>query len=102
MGGREEELRGRLRGIGFDEVRFVGLAPRVGGDGLQAWLEAGYHGEMDWMEKTAAKRLDPGLVLQGARSAILLGVNYFDGGPGRMGDVNARQTPVWALSLIHI
>ena len=35
------------------------------------------------MERTAEKRLDPGLVLEGARSAILLGVDYFQGGEGR-------------------
>lgn len=91
-------MRGRLWEIGFDEVRFVGLAPRPGGDGLRAWLHAGYHGDMDWMEKTAEKRLDPGLVLEGARSAILLGANYFDGARGRAGEApgNGRQTPVWA------
>jgi epoxyqueuosine reductase len=53
---------------------------------------------MDWMERTAAKRLDPGLVLEGARSAILLGVDYFQGGgrgDGREG-VDAAGTPVWA------
>jgi epoxyqueuosine reductase len=98
MGGRREQLRERLRGIGFDEVRFVGLAPRPGGDGLRSWLQAGYHGEMDWMEKTAAKRLDPGLVLRGARSAILLGVNYFDGNPGKEegGAGHRLRVPAWA------
>jgi epoxyqueuosine reductase len=98
MAARQEELRGRLRGIGFDEVRFVALVPRPGGDGLQEWLKAGYHGEMGWMERTAAKRLDPDLVLNGARSAILLGVDYFDGktketrgAPGEL-----AGTPAWA------
>jgi epoxyqueuosine reductase len=98
MDARRERLRARLGELGFDEVRFVRLAPRPGGDGLSAWLDAGYHADMGWMERTAAKRLDPGLVLEGARSAILLGVDYFQGGgrgDGREG-VDAAGTPVWA------
>jgi epoxyqueuosine reductase len=93
MGARQEELRGRLGGLGFDEVRFVRLSPAPGGDGLQAWLDSGYHADMDWMERTAAKRLDPGLVLEGARSAIVLGVDYFQGAGGSSGSPAA---PVWA------
>jgi epoxyqueuosine reductase len=88
----QETLRGRLKGLGFDEVRFARL-PRSGGDGLRNWLDAGYHGEMDWMERTSEKRLNPGLVLEGARSAILLGVNYYQ---GRGGAGDSRGKPVWA------
>jgi epoxyqueuosine reductase len=43
------------------------------------------------MGRTAAKRLDPGLVLEGARSAVLLGVNYYQGGSGA-----PEGAPVWA------
>jgi epoxyqueuosine reductase len=34
---------------------------------------------MAWMERTVDKRADPSLVLAGARSVILLGVNYWPG-----------------------
>jgi epoxyqueuosine reductase len=78
MGARQEELRVRLGGLGFDEVRFVRLGTGPGG-GLRAWLDSGYHADMHWMERTAAKRMDPGLVLEGATSAILLGIDYFQG-----------------------
>ncbi len=87
---RQEELRSRLCGLGFDEVRFVRLSPPAAAGGLRAWLDSGYHADMHWMERTAAKRLDPGLVLEGARSAILLGVDYYQGGAGAAG------APVWA------
>jgi len=92
MGEREERLRGRLLGLGFDEVRFARLAPGPAGEGLRAWLGAGYHADMHWMERTAPKRLDPALVLDGARSAILLGVDYYQGGAARGG----AAEPVWA------
>jgi epoxyqueuosine reductase len=98
MGERRETLRSRLRGLGFDEVRFVRLAARPEWGALRSWLEAGYHADMGWMERTADKRLDPDLVLQGARSAIVLGVDYFQGVGGaegrETGDVSRR--PVWA------
>jgi len=92
MGARQEELRGRLAGLGFDEVRFARLSPAPGGDGLRSWLDSGYQADMAWMERTAAKRMDPGLVLEGARSAILLGVDYYQGSaaPGAPG------APAWA------
>jgi epoxyqueuosine reductase len=82
MGPLQESLRGRLRSLGFDEVRFARTTPAPAGAGLRAWLDAGYHADMDWMERTSGKRLDTGLVLEGARSVILLGVNYFQGGGG--------------------
>lgn len=80
MAARQEELRERLRGLGFEEIRFAGLSPGPAGGALRAWLDSGYHADMHWMERTAAKRMDPGLVLEGARSAIILGVNYLQGG----------------------
>jgi epoxyqueuosine reductase len=94
MAALQEQLRLRLGGLGFDEVRFVKLLPPPGAGGLRAWLDSGYHGDMGWMERTAAKRMDPGLVLEGARSAIVLGVDYHrragEAPPGEPGG------PVWA------
>jgi len=74
----QEELRRRLRALGFDEVRFARLdGGTPGADALRVWLAAGRQADMAWMERTADKRIDPQLVLPGARSIILLGVNYW-------------------------
>ena len=73
-----EELRGRLHALGFDVVRFTSAA--TGGDhGLRDWLAAGHHADMGWLVRTAEQRLDPQLVLPGARTVIVLGVNYWPG-----------------------
>lgn len=72
-----EQVRAGLRGLGFDEVRFAALPDADVGAGLGAWLDAGHHADMAWMERTRAKRADPTQVLPGARSIILLGVNYW-------------------------
>jgi epoxyqueuosine reductase len=72
-----EQVRAGLRGLGFDEVRFAALPDADVGAGLGAWLDAGHHADMAWMERTREKRADPTQVLPGARSIILLGVNYW-------------------------
>ncbi len=70
-GMRREQLREKLRALGFDEVRFAAAA-RPGGAALHEWLDAGRHADMAWMERTADKRLNPDLVLAGAKSVIIL------------------------------
>lgn len=72
-----EQVRAGLRGLGFDEVRFAALPDADVGAGLGAWLDAGHHADMAWMERTREKRADPTQVLPGARSIILLGVSYW-------------------------
>ncbi len=95
-GGRREDLRRRLRALGFDEVRF---AATDGGktSRLRDWLDAGRQADMHWIERSADKRMDAGLVLPGARSVILLGVNY------RGGDAQSGRagTPRWARYALH-
>ena len=44
---------------------------------LEAWLNKGYHGEMNYMEKHFDKRLNPTLLVDGAKSVISLSYNYF-------------------------
>jgi epoxyqueuosine reductase len=44
---------------------------------LEAWLKKGMHGEMQYMENYFDKRLDPRLLVDGAKSVISLGLNYY-------------------------
>ena len=44
---------------------------------LEAWLQKGMHGEMQYMENHFDKRLDPRLLVDDAKSVISLGLNYF-------------------------
>ncbi|MDB5130892.1 MAG: queG [Mucilaginibacter sp.] len=44
---------------------------------LEAWLKNGMHGEMRYMENHFDKRLDPRLLVDGAKSVISLGLNYY-------------------------
>jgi len=98
-GERREELRAKLRTLGFDDVRFA--AVDGGRDtSLRAWLDGGRQADMHWMERSADKRMDAGLVLPGAKTVILLGVNYWAGGP--RGDQKSESPgPVWARYALH-
>jgi epoxyqueuosine reductase len=99
MNARQEELRGRLTALGFDEVRFT-RAEAAPADGLRRWLAAGYHADLAWMERTAPKRLNPDLVLAGVRSIILLGVNYWPGA-AEDGSQRAGSGPAWARYALY-
>jgi epoxyqueuosine reductase len=44
---------------------------------LENWLNKGFHGEMQYMENHFDKRLDPRLLIDGAKSVISLGLNYY-------------------------
>ncbi len=44
---------------------------------LEAWLKAGMHGKMQYMENHFDKRLDPRLLVDGAKSVISLALNYY-------------------------
>ncbi|MBS0664027.1 MAG: tRNA epoxyqueuosine(34) reductase QueG [Verrucomicrobia bacterium] len=90
---RREALRRRLADLGFDDVRFAAVA-ELRDEGLAGWLAAGHHADMAWMERSAAKRLDPRLVLPGVQSVILLGVNYWTAAA-------PRGAAAWARYALH-
>ena len=62
---------------GFDVARIapadIGNLP---GERLQSFLDAGYHGDMDWLERRKDWRKSPVTLWGEAKSAIVLGLNY--------------------------
>ena len=72
-----ESIRHRAAELGFNVCRFTGVeAPWRATGRLQAFLEAGHHGEMAWMADTAERRGHPRALWPEARSAVVLGLNY--------------------------
>jgi epoxyqueuosine reductase len=75
------ELKTRLiaqaRALGFDAVRVTraDLAAETS-EGLDGYLAAGNHGEMDWLAREPERRRHPQGLWPEARSVIVLGVNY--------------------------
>lgn len=77
MSAEREDLRGRLSGLGFEVVRFARVdGDSPGADAFEQWLAAGHQADMAWLTRSQAKRRDVQQVLSGARTMILLGVNY--------------------------
>jgi epoxyqueuosine reductase len=85
-------IRDRARELGFIRLGVCRPQLPLQGSFFPAWLKDGYHGKMAWMERGAAKRLDPSLVLPGVQS-ILVGAFPYPGpadsdSPPMTGDVS--------------
>ena len=76
-------MRAKARTLGFDACRVAAAeAPAHAGERLAVWLAEGAHGDMTWMAKTVERRVDPRALMGGARSVVILGLNYGpDGDP---------------------
>src|SRR6266852_2968531 len=67
------------RELGFDSCRVTACAPPAHAEECRDWLKEGAAGEMSYMERGEEKRRDPQKVLPGARSIIVLAVDYWQG-----------------------
>jgi epoxyqueuosine reductase len=72
----KEAIRQRARELGFDECRFTTAHPPASAPQFQDWLKTRRHGGMAYLERNAAKRVNPQRVLPGARSVIVLAASY--------------------------
>ena len=62
--------------LGFDDCRFTSARPPDHAAHFRRWLEAGLHGQMDYLADNASKRVDPSQILAGARTIITLAASY--------------------------
>ncbi|HEX5379359.1 MAG TPA: tRNA epoxyqueuosine(34) reductase QueG [Phenylobacterium sp.] len=70
-------IRERALALGFDACRFASAEDAwPAGARLAEFVAAGRHGEMGWMAETQQRRAHPTAMWSGARSAVMLGVNY--------------------------
>ena len=65
-----QEILGRMRRAGFALAGVCDARPIDRPEFLQAWLQAGHGGEMDWLAAHLAERIDPGVLVPGARSVV--------------------------------
>jgi epoxyqueuosine reductase len=77
----KEQLVAFAREVGFDSCRIAKCDPPPHASEFRDWLRAGAAGEMDYMQRGEEKRCDPEKVLPGARSVIVLALNYWQGSP---------------------
>ena len=80
-----EELKKQLiaftRELGFDSCRVAACTPPLHANEFRNWLRQGAAGEMTYMERGEEKRCDPQKVLPGAKSVVVVALNYFQGQP---------------------
>ena len=72
----KEIIRQRAFELGFDDCRFTGATPPDHTAEFQKWLVEKRHGDMDFLERNARKRINPQEVLSGAKSVITLATSY--------------------------
>lgn len=72
-----DAIRARAVALGFQSVGFVRAERYDDADlHLQAWLDAGYHGEMGYMERHRALRVDARALHEGTRTIIAVTTPY--------------------------
>ncbi|TCI00556.1 tRNA epoxyqueuosine(34) reductase QueG [Roseococcus sp. SYP-B2431] len=72
-----EAVRAEAIAQGFDVARFTqALLPETARARLDAFLDAGAHGSMGWLEGRRAQRAQPRMLWPEAVSVIALGLNY--------------------------
>ncbi len=71
-------VKDRALAAGFDAVGIVRAdsVPAVLGERLEAFLSAGRHGSMGWLEEKAGWRRHPNALWAEARSVIMVALNY--------------------------
>jgi epoxyqueuosine reductase len=74
----KDRLRRHARELGFTDARFVSLDQSfdAAANGLDYFLKAGWHGDMDWMATHAERRRHPKSLWPDAKSAIVLAFSY--------------------------
>jgi len=72
----KDQIRQRARELGFDDCRITTAASPDHAAEFQHWISEQQHGEMAWLERNSAKRVEPERVLAGAKSVVTLAVSY--------------------------
>ena len=76
-----EKLFEKIRAAGFPLVGAVDIALaeeafRTHSHRYSEWIEKGYHGEMGYLERGLARRLDPALVFPAVKSVVVCAIPY--------------------------
>jgi epoxyqueuosine reductase len=69
-------LREWATGLGFSQIGVTGIDLSTAEAGLLRWLEAGFHGEMEYMARHGLKRARPGRLVPGTVSVISARMDY--------------------------
>jgi epoxyqueuosine reductase len=71
-----ETIKAQAYALGFDLAGIARLGPAGTFPAFERWLERGLSGDMAWLRRDAALRKDTRLPKRGARSAIVVALDY--------------------------
>src|SRR5260221_5988456 len=80
-------IKARAAALGLDVCGVTGAAPARHAAFYRQWTAEGKAGEMQWLAREPERRTDPRIVLPGARSLIVAGVNYWQPQPRGRGRI---------------
>ncbi|MEI7958801.1 MAG: tRNA epoxyqueuosine(34) reductase QueG [Verrucomicrobiota bacterium] len=92
----KEALAEFARSLGFALCRVAPACEPPHADAFRRWLGDGCAGEMAWMERNADRRTDPQLVLPGAKSVVVLAMNYWQGEGKPTGSMDRIARYAWS------
>jgi epoxyqueuosine reductase len=69
-------LHAEAQRLGFSQIGIAGIDLASAEPGLRAWLDAGFHGAMDYMARHGAKRARPAELVPGTASVIVARMDY--------------------------
>lgn len=71
-----EKLQQQGLALGFSQIGVAGVDLSDAEPGLLAWLSAGFHGQMDYMQRHGVKRARPAELVPGTASVITARMDY--------------------------
>lgn len=96
---RAEEVKRLAIEAGFDLCRIAPADPAAHADVFRDWVAGEKYGDMQWMARNPERRIDPRQVVDGARSVVVLALNYHPGDepprPARPGAVGRIARYAW-------
>src|SRR5688572_26743646 len=99
-----QKLHGWARDEGLSQIAIAGIDLAEAEDGLRAWLQAGFHGSMDYMARHGLKRARPAELVPGTVSVITARLDYLprDAGSEWIDDeTRAQREPGQAVVSVY-
>jgi epoxyqueuosine reductase len=71
-------IRSKAFELGFSHLKIAPACPlETEGSRLTEWMTRGWQASMGWMERSAAKRIDPSEILGNVKSVVCAAMNYY-------------------------
>jgi epoxyqueuosine reductase len=87
-----QEIKCKALELGFDLVGITDTSPidtkQV--ELLIGWLNSGFAGQMNYLQRNLDKRINPASLLEGAQSVIVVGLNYKPSIPNQLSVLNPQ------------